>query len=223
MPTVKWNKRWSKGLRGALQSRGKAKYFGDQWGTPSRETKFFQRLNPLMITPEKLAHVVESYIEPYVKSTSVVMEIGSGGGRWTRYFLKAKETIIVELNPESFEYLKSRFGESSSKFRFYNTSGYELDGILDESVDFMFSFGTFVHIDPEGIGSYMENIKRILKQGGTGVIHYSNKERIRAKLNPSFSRMNPTKMELLVSQAGLKVVEHNDSLLNHSSIVVFQK
>jgi len=223
LPTLKWNRRWSKGLKSVLGYESRQKYFGDQWGIPDSKTTFFQRINPLSIASETLAQVVETYIEPYVTPNSVVLEIGSGGGRWTKYFLNVKETTVVELNPEFFAYLRDRFDGSASRFHFYNTTGYELDGIPTESIDFLFTFGTFVHIEPEGIQVYMTHIKRVLKQGAIGVIHYSNKKRIRARLNPSFSRMNPNKMESFAYQNGLKVIQHDSKLLNHSSIVVLQK
>lgn len=223
MPTLKWNRRWSRGLKSVLGSESRQKYFGDQWGIPDSETTFFQRINPLAIPSEKLAQVVEMYIEPYLTPNSVVLEIGSGGGRWTKYFLNVKETTVVELNPEFFTYLKDRFDGSASIFRFYTTTGYELDGIPTESVDFLFTFGTFVHIEPEGIRAYMEHITRVLHRGAISVIHYSNKKRIRARLNPSFSRMNPSIMESLVFQNGLEVIQHDSKLLNHSSIIVLQK
>jgi hypothetical protein len=47
--------------------------------------------------------------------------------------------------------LKERFAPYISKFRFYQTRDYELEGVESASIDFVFTFGTFVHIDPEGI------------------------------------------------------------------------
>jgi SAM-dependent methyltransferase len=44
----------------------------------------------------------------------------------------------------------------------------------DDSVDFVFSFDSFVHIDREIVDAYLGEIGRILKPGGKGFIHHSN-------------------------------------------------
>ena len=173
--------------------------------------------------PGDLSVVVKRYIEPHVTPQSVVLEIGPGGGRWTQYMLNAKEVVIVDLNPEFFDYLKDRFKEDPCQFRFYRTSGFELVGIASDSVDFIFTFGTFVHIDPSGIDAYLGHIKRVLKPGALAVIQYADKRKTVARLNPGFSSMDQAKMENLVFRHGLRMLEHNLTLLNHSNIVKIQK
>jgi cyclopropane fatty-acyl-phospholipid synthase-like methyltransferase len=177
--------------------------------------------------PGDLPKVITYYIKPYIANDTVALEIGSGGGRWTQYMLQARELILVDLNAQFFPYLKQRFEQVESKLRFYQTKGYELDGIEADCVDFIFSFGTFVHIDPEGIDLYFDQIKRVMKPGAIGVIHYADRSKkfFRDK-EPGylgFSDMNAGKMEGLLSKHSLNLREHNVTLLNHSNIVVFQK
>ncbi len=206
MPTIEWNKIWGKQIK-AFGYPGEL--YGDRWGIPEEK--------------KELSKFIDVYIKPHIKSNSKVLEIGPGGGRWTKYLLGAKEVILVELNPEFFHYLIERFKEDTFKFRFYQTSGYELEGIDAESIDFVFSFGTFVHIDPEGIYEYLKNIKIVLKQEAIAVIQYSDKTKRNARENKGFSDMDPKKMEAFAKKLNLKILDHNTRLFDSSSIIVVQK
>ena len=177
-------------------------------------------------TPGDLSKVVKRYLRPHVTPDSVVMEIGPGGGRWTQFLIGAREVVLVELNTQFFRYLRKRFRRYRRKLRFYQTSGYELNGIDDGSIDFVFSFGTFVHIDPDGIDEYLGEIARVLRSGGTGTIQYADRDKPFLQTVPDFggfSDMNAPKMEGLVAARGLEIVEHDRALLDHSNVVVIRK
>ena len=91
------------------------------------------------------------------------------------------------------------------------------------TVDYVFTFGTFVHIDPEGINAYLGEIQRVLTQGGVAVIHYSDKSKRKARSIHAFSDMNAEAMEQFAATHGLTLIDHNRTLLNHSNILVVQK
>ena len=224
MPSVEWNKIWNDDLK-KFKKLTKQSPYGCQWGDPGDVgiRYWMKRLIFRRRTSGDLSKVVKYYIKPYVTPDTVVLEIGSGGGRWTKYLLAAKEIIAVDLNPNFFSYLRERFRDHLLKFRFYHTSGCELDGVETDYVDFIFTFGTFVHIDPDGIYTYLNHMKRIMRPGGVAVIHYSDKTKKKAQKNRWFSDMNPGKMEKIVSQCGFSFVDHNTDLLDHSSIAVIQK
>ncbi len=228
MPTTTWNKRWGAEL-GRFLERGAARHYGDQWGDPdARGLRYaWRKLRHGRRLPGNLARVRERYLEPYATSASVALEIGAGGGRWTRYLLRAREVVVVELNGEFFAYLESRFPDAAGKLRFYETTGYELAGVGDDSIDFVFSFGTFVHIDPDGIDAYLAEIRRVLRPGGTASIHYADRSKKFFAGRPpgyaGFSDMDAGKMERLVARHDFELVEHDVRLLNHSNVVVFRK
>jgi hypothetical protein len=46
--------------------------------------------------------------------------------------------------------------------------------VLDASVDFVFSFDSLVHADPNVLGSYMHELSRVLAPNGVAFIHHSN-------------------------------------------------
>jgi SAM-dependent methyltransferase len=231
MPTTDWNERWARDLKRFRRRRKLGKkdgHYGDHWGDPSLSgvRYLLHRLRPGSQSIGNLSKVVKNHLQPYVKPDSVVLEIGAGGGRWTQYLIGAREVVVAELNPQFFPYLRKRFKDDKHKLRFYETSGYELNGIDSGSIDFVFSFGTFVHIDPEGIDAYLAEIHRVLKPGGHATLQYA--DRTKPYFNKrdnwdGFSDMNGPKMEAMLAARGFTVRKHDQSLLKHSNVVVFQR
>jgi SAM-dependent methyltransferase len=231
MPSTDWNERWARDLKRFRRRRRRGKkdgHYGDHWGDPSLSgvRYLLHRLRPGRQSIGNLSKVVKNHLEPYVKPDSVVLEIGAGGGRWTQYLIGAREVVVAELNPQFFRYLRRRFKPHKRKLRFYETSGYELNGIDAESIDFVFSFGTFVHIEPEGIDEYLGEIHRVLKPGGNATLQYADRTKPYFKKRENwdgFSDMNGAKMETMLAARGFTIVEHDQSLLKHSNVVVFQR
>lgn len=227
MPTAEWNERWVRGLR-RFRRADEDGHYGDHWGDPTLSSLRYRwrRLRHGRETPGDLSKVVKRHLLPHVTPESVVMEIGPGGGRWTQFLIGARELILVELNAEFFPYLRKRFRKQRRKLRFYETSGYELGAIEDGTVDFVFSFGTFVHIDPEGIGEYLGEIARVLRSGGATTIQYADRTKPFIQTVPDFggfSDMDAPRMEGLIAEHGLEIVEHDRTLLDHSNLVVLRK
>ena len=231
MPTTDWNERWARDLKRFRRRRRLGKkegHYGDHWGDPSLSgvRYLLHRLRPGSQSIGDLSKVVKNHLQPYVKPDSVVLEIGAGGGRWTQYLIGAREVVVAELNPQFFRYLRKRFKKDKRKLRFYETSGYELNGIDSGSIDFVFSFGTFVHIDPEGIDAYLAEIHRVLKPGGNATLQYADRMKPYFENRDNwdgFSDMNGPKMEAMLAARGFTVVQHDQSLLKHSNVVVFKR
>lgn len=102
-----------------------------------------------------------------------VLEIGCHLGRWTRNLIVANSIIGVDLYDESGDYIKKEF--SHLNFEFYRTEGDELNGIKDESVDFVFSIDSLTRASLEVIKSYLSEIFRVLKKDGTCALHIPSK------------------------------------------------
>lgn len=223
MPSLDWNRRWGADLRHQLRKR-ELRYYGEQWGDPAAPA-WRRALGTLFGRARfrKLPRVVRDYIQPYVRPDAVCLEIGPGGGRWTQFLLPAREIVLVDLNPEFFEYLRERFPQAVDRMRFYRTRGYELGAVADASIDFAFSFGTFVHIDPDGIDAYLGELRRVLRPGAVAVIQYADKTKPRGRDNPDFSDMTPERMEGLVKKHGLRLRRHDTTLLLHSSIALIER
>ncbi len=187
-------------------------HWGDRWGDPED-------------CPEYL-EVRRRHLEPYLDPGADIVEIGAGGGRWTQYLLpSARRLIAVDLNPEAFDYLRHRFADHPhlDRMEFHRTDGFDLRPVADGSIDLVFTFDVFVHLEPDGIGRYLVEIERVLRPGGRAVVHYGDKRKPIAARNPGFSDMDRDKMEGLLASTRLKVLAHDDEVMFHSNIVVLRR
>jgi SAM-dependent methyltransferase len=206
MPDLYWNRKWG-GMIAAFTPAEEERHFGDRWGDP-------ETFGPLL-------EVRQRFLEPYFLDGMTVVEIGSGGGRWTQYFARAGHLIIVELNPEAFPYLRQRFPDV--RLTTYQTNGAEMHGVPDASVDFIFNFDVFVHLEPEVIADYLEEFERVLRPGGVAVMHYGDIRKDLALHNPAFSRMTRDEMTELIAATGLREIDHDEAIMFHSNLVALRR
>ena len=120
--------------------------------------------------------LVETFIAPNVNVGSVVLEIAPGHGRWSKEMVnRCKELILVDLSPNCIEYCKELFG-SHHHVRYIVNDGKTLTGVENNYVDFVWSYDSFVHMDKDTIGSYLEEINRVLRPGGKAIIHHAGRK-----------------------------------------------
>jgi SAM-dependent methyltransferase len=179
--------------------------YGCEWGNPD--------------TCPPLRHVRDHFVTPYVDPAGAAVEVGPGGGRWTRYLLGFGRVYAVDYHQELLDEL-ARNVRARNVVRIRN-GGTDFPGIADASIDYLFSFGTFVHLDLGVIGSYLESMKRILKPGASAVVHYADKTKILGRRNEGFSDNTPEQMGALVRGAGLEILEQDTTTLWHSSVIRF--
>jgi SAM-dependent methyltransferase len=179
--------------------------YGLHWGDPE--------VNP------SLRQVRDHWLLPYVDPGKVALEIGPGGGRWTRYMLPFKTLYAVDYYPELLEELAKNF--SQPNIVQIRNNGSDFPGVPPASVDFAFSFGTFVHIDLDIVKPYLENLKTVIRPDGQIVIQYPDKDKEAARKNPGFAENDPRRMRALVESAGFKILEESTDTLPHSSIMRF--
>jgi SAM-dependent methyltransferase len=206
MPSLEWNRKWGAMMAGFAAGPSE-EHFGDRWGHP-------EEFGPLL-------EVRSRFIDRWFRAGMRVVEIGSGGGRWTQFLQTAGELVIVEYNPESFSCLRTRFPRLA--FTPYQTSGYEIGGVSGGWADFVFTFDVFVHLEPDGIQSYLHEIERVLRPGGIAVVHYGDVRKDIAAANPGFSRTTRALMESLIAATGLRVTDHDESIMFHSNLVALEK
>lgn len=141
------------------------KLYGYDWGDPNKNAT--KEKNGKILGNYK--KIKDDYLLPYLNKHCNILEIGSCGGKWTQFMLKANKIFCVDLNNEFFEYIKKKL--PSTKIRFYKTSGNELKGIKDNSINLIFSMDTFVRIPKKFIFDYFKEFSRILKTNGKACIH----------------------------------------------------
>ncbi len=121
--------------------------------------------------------IKSEYLIPNVKD-KVVLELGCLDGKWSQFIVPiARKTILVDLDKSIIPLLTKRLG--GSNFDFYETKGYELKGINNNSVDFIFSMDTLVRVKKSFIKKYFIEFSRVLKKEGKLLIHLPcNKSKI---------------------------------------------
>lgn len=191
----------------AWTNDGVAEAYGNQWGDPDKV--------------DVLSTVRDRFITPYVASSKTALEIGSGGGRWTQYLLGFDRTYCVDIHLEMFHYLVERF-EGAPQLSFCKTDGTGFPGIPARSVDYVFTFGTFVHLDPPLIQSYLNNLRPLLAPGANVVIQYADKAKPMAAENKGFAMTTGPIMNAMIESAGYTIIEEDTETLPHSNVVRFQ-
>jgi SAM-dependent methyltransferase len=131
---------------------------GEEW-TPSEEWK---------------ASVLKCVLERYIPEGKRVLEIGPGAGRWTGALIqRAADFTAVDISASCVELCQKQFGENSQR-RFIVGSGSDLKGVPDKSIDALWSFDVFVHINQAEVEAYADEFRRVMFPGAVGVIHHGS-------------------------------------------------
>jgi ubiquinone/menaquinone biosynthesis C-methylase UbiE len=160
--------------------------------------------------------LIERVFKPNVPVDSRILEIGPGAGRWTEHLVKrARLLTLVDLTPKCIELCKERFSEFNNIEYFIN-DGKDLSFISSESIDCIWSWDVFVHIQSGDIRDYILQFARVLAPGGRGIIHHSK----RGKSDIGWrSDMTAEKMKTYCEEFGLKVIKQFDSWDNGRFVI----
>ena len=111
--------------------------------------------------------------------TGTILEIAPGYGRWTHYLRRlCDQLVVVDLAERCIDHCRQRFAEDHHIDYFVN-DGRSLEMIEDNSIDFVFSFDSLVHVEADVLESYLRQLSSKLKPNGVGFIHHSNIGRYR--------------------------------------------
>jgi SAM-dependent methyltransferase len=123
------------------------------------------------LSPEWKTSVVKTFIDPYYTNCGALLEIGPGAGRWTEYLItKTNKLIGVDISQACVTACQNRF--PSAEFELGN--GKDIAMIPRGSIDAIWSFDVFVHINGAEFLSYVREFRRVLKPGGLIIIHHGS-------------------------------------------------
>ena len=123
--------------------------------------------------------LIDTFIEPFVAPGALVVEIAPGHGRWTEHLRRKAGTLhIVDLCPSCIEHCRGRFA-AATNIEYHVNDGRSLAFAPDASIDLVWSFDAFVHMEPAVIEGYIAEVARILVPGGQAVIHHAGRRHSR--------------------------------------------
>ncbi len=106
--------------------------------------------------------------------TGTILEIAPGHGRWTQFLISQCARFIgVDLAENCVLHCRDRY-RNKGHAEFHANDGKSLPMVADRSVDFVFSFDSLVHADPDTVDSYLSEVSRKLTPRGVAFIHHSN-------------------------------------------------
>jgi len=105
------------------------------------------------------------------------LDLACGHGRNTEMLRRFARTVdLVDVNKTGIEICRARFGDRKDDcgFRYHVTDGNGLAMIADASMTFVYSWDSMVHFEKAVVQSYVTDIVRVLKSGGSAFLHTSN-------------------------------------------------
>lgn len=141
--------------------------YGNSWGEPESATW--------------LAPVLREWLLPALVRHGRLCEIGSGGGRWSRYLVRTgKPALLIDGTPASETLIRAlpwtddERGSLRTNVEFLALPDGEVPSRYHGTVDYVFTFDTFVHFDLPLLVSYLRSISRVLAPGGVVHLHYAD-------------------------------------------------
>lgn len=197
---------------------------GEEWTEQAHVQRGFD-------AEEWKARLIRERLERYMPTDGTLLEVGPGGGRWTEALLaRSRALMLVDVAAKCLSLCRERFN-ADPRLRYHlvdptRPSFIDATAVPDESVDGVWSYDVFVHINPTDISKYLKDFHRILRPGANAVIHHTGRTPSDRDYDEAFrSQMNAQFFAHLARQAGLDVVDQSDDLVHKpgDTITVLQK
>lgn len=118
--------------------------------------------------------LIDEVLCRWIAPGAAVLEIGPGGGRWSETLAsRTSRLVLVDVSDVPLERCRERL-RAATHVEYLLTSGTELPGVADQSIDAVWSFDVFVHVAPRDQAAYLDEIARVLRDGGVAIIHHAD-------------------------------------------------
>lgn len=219
-PSIEEQKRiWAGGLKEfvdrPISPEYKTDFYGDEWGkvmSPEATNGKGQVLGDYQ-------SIWLYYLKPYVFNKTVI-ELGCLDGKWIHpmLFHYPKKVIAVDIIEDGFEQIKKWIGYTEH-IQFYLTTGDELEGIADQSVDFIFSMDSLVRSEVQIIDKYLAEFKRVLAPGGRACIHLPCQQQPLSH-ELGFTQIGVPEIEEILLKNGIENCVIDRETINHGVLLL---
>jgi ubiquinone/menaquinone biosynthesis C-methylase UbiE len=224
MTTQNYEKIWTQYAERHINTEkksGATKLLGDEWGTA-----------------EYAARLFTTYIQPLLSPTSLVAELGVGGGKYTiKTAAIARKIYGVDISDSMLKLAGERLADTNCQFVPVKTNGKSVN--LDTaSIDLFFSFDSMVHIFPYDLYIYLAEMSRFLKPKGRAVFEFAdwdtsgvtqkflmdvNFYKEKNVISPAaFGFISRSAIARLAEELGMKAVSI-DEITPRTSVIVLEK
>jgi hypothetical protein len=118
-------------------------------------------------------------IRPYIHSDTKALEIGCGGGAWTKTMLAAEQVWCLDAKSAAenrfFEYLGH-----PQNVRYLQVSGADCSQLPDDHFDYLFSFGCLCHLPFDVVRDYIHGLFPKLKSGANAFVMVADYDKFNA-------------------------------------------
>ncbi len=180
---------------------------------------------------------LEMFVFPYLKGIKdpVFVEIGIGTGRWSRDIADGLrkygnwKLYLIDHSPWIINFLTIYFEKEKNIIPLLN-DGKTLPIDINESVDIIFSNGTFIEFNLQTIYAFCREFKRIIKKGGYAIFNYidvdtdvgfNHMKGQSEQLSSCFSYHNTATIDRIFNDAGFELIKRQ--VLGNSTYVVYRK
>jgi ubiquinone/menaquinone biosynthesis C-methylase UbiE len=118
--------------------------------------------------------IMNNFVKSYLPADAIVLEIGCGGGKFSEKVAPlCKLLICSDVSQRMINRTKQRL-QGFANINFEKLNSLDLHQFTSESINFVFSFDCFVHMEMEDIYCYLQEIRRVLTPKGIGLLHFAN-------------------------------------------------
>jgi ubiquinone/menaquinone biosynthesis C-methylase UbiE len=169
--------------------------------------------------------IIQEFLVPHVPEGATVLEIGPGGGRWTELLQsRAGKLVVVDVAERAIALCRERFADCSN-IEYLVGDGRTID-VPDDSIDVIWSFDVFVHINPLDAQTYFREFRRILRPGGHALIHHNGALLPSSGSQPGWrSDLTEEMVREFIQENDLHLVSqiHSELVKKADTVTVFEK
>lgn len=183
------------------------KRWGDRETWETRDRYGYQWGQGVLQANGSMAKAADAYLRPYLPKGRYdlkILELSPGAGRFTSELIRYARSIdLLDMNQACLDLCAERFKVHTAPMRFYLNDGRSCAMIEDTDYDLVACFDSMVHMHPDIIKGYVEQLGQKVIPGGILWLDYSG---MGAREGGHRTDMTPDLMARFAADAGLSVV-----------------